>query len=178
MWTFLLSEVIFFATLIGYSLAVRLRATDWPSPHEYLDVDLTAINTFILIISSFTMAMAVNSIKMGDQKKLKLFLAATILLGITFISIQAKEYLDLFHEGDIALTTDARFKLYSSTFFLQTGFHGLHVIIGIIFLIFVFLRAVRGGYTKEDHEYVEYMGLYWHFVDLVWVFLFMLLYLI
>lgn len=178
MWTFLLSEVIFFATLIGYSLTVRLKATAWPSPHEYLDVNLTTVNTFILIVSSFTMAMAVNAIKMGDQKKLKIFLGLTILLGTTFIGIQVKEYLDLFHEGDIALTEDARFKLYSSTFFLQTGFHGLHVIIGIILLLFVFLRAVRGGYSKEDHEYVEYMGLYWHFVDLVWVFLFMILYLI
>ncbi len=178
MWLFLLSEVIFFATLIGYSLVVRLRATAWPNPHEYLDVNLTAVNTFVLILSSFTMAMAVNSIKLGDQKNLKIWLAATILLGTTFISIQIKEYLDLFHEGDVALAADSRFKLYSSTFFLQTGFHGLHVFIGILLLVFVLLRAVRGGYSDKNHEYVEYMGLYWHFVDLVWVFLFTLLYLI
>ncbi len=177
MWAFLSSEVIFFATLIGISLAIRMRATDWPAPHEYLDVNLTAVNTFILIISSYTMAMAVNSIKKGDQKKLIMFLGATLALGLTFISIQASEYIKLFEEGNVSLAEDAKFKLFSSTFFIQTGFHGLHVIIGLLFLTFVLLRAIRGGYSKENHEYVEYIGLYWHFVDLAWVFLFTILYL-
>lgn len=178
MWAFLSSEVIFFGTLIAIGLSIRLNASTWPNPGEILNVDLTAINTFILIISSFTMAMAVNSIKHGKQKQLLAYLLATILLGTTFISIQIIEYVELFDHGIVALSADAEMKLYSSTFFLQTGFHGLHVLIGILLLIFVFLRALQGGYKKDDNHYVENIGLYWHLVDLVWVFLFTILYLI
>jgi heme/copper-type cytochrome/quinol oxidase subunit 3 len=178
MWLILLSEVIFFGALIGSSLAIRLNATDWPSPSDYLNVNLTAINTFILLASSFTMAMAINSIKLGDQRKLKTYLLATLVLGATFITIQILEYKELFAENQVALTQNAELKLYSSTFFLQTGLHGLHVLIGLIFIGFILLRASRGGYSKNNYEYVEYVGLYWHFVDLVWVFLFMILYLI
>jgi heme/copper-type cytochrome/quinol oxidase subunit 1/heme/copper-type cytochrome/quinol oxidase subunit 3 len=178
-WVFLASEVIFFGALIGTGIAMRLGSDAWPDdPADVLDVPVTAVNTFILICSSFTMAKALESIGKGDVDKLKQFLLATIALGIIFVSIQAFEYTQLFDHNKVALTDDAEFPLFSSAFYLQTGFHGAHVTAGVLMLLFVYLRARNGGYTKENHKYVEFVGLYWHFVDLVWIMLFTIIYLI
>ncbi len=174
MWMFLFSEVLFFTGLIGGSLALRSHASAWPEPGEVLNVPLTAANTFILICSSMTMVEALRGAQMGNVRHMRLFLLLTMVLGIVFIGIQGWEYNLLFnHEG---LRPDSG--LYGATFYVQTGFHGGHVTAGIVALGYVNLKAWRGGYTKEDHEGIELMGLYWHFVDVVWIFLFTIVYLI
>lgn len=182
-WVFLASEVIFFGALIGSGIAMRLSnpgAWDKAIDEQILNVPLTAVNTFILIISSYTMARSLNAINQGQQEEMQKWLLRTIGLGVLFLSIQMFEYIALAEEG-VRIgneSADAGLELFSSAFYLQTGFHGLHVLIGVIFLTFVYLRSRKGVYTKERHEYVEFIGLYWHFVDLVWIVLFTIVYLI
>ena len=179
-WTFLSSETIFFGILIGVGLAMKgQHPEEFAEGVSHLAIFLTAINTFILIVSSFTMAKAVEAIKKGQSEKLVEYLRYTILFGTIFISVQIFEYYELIHEGLIAIGTQSgELPIYSSAFFIQTGFHGAHVLIGIVLLVFIFLRARQGGYSEKNHEYVEFVGLYWHFVDLVWIVLFTIVYLL
>jgi len=180
-WTFLASETIFFGILIGVGLAMRANAAPgtWVADQsEVLAVLPTAGNTFVLICSSFTMAKAVEAIKKGNKDDLVKYLGYTIIFGSIFIGFQIFEYINLAHEGEVALQAGATYPVFSSAFYIQTGFHGTHVLVGIILLIFVFLRARQGGYDEEHHEYVEFVGLYWHFVDLVWIILFTIVYLL
>jgi heme/copper-type cytochrome/quinol oxidase subunit 3 len=173
MWLFLASEVMFFTGLIGTYIAIRFGGAEWPIVSEKLNVPLVAVNTFILIVSSVTMVKAYAAIENGDQKGLSRFLIATMLLGITFVSIQGFEWLSLLGEG-----TSANTSLFGATFFTLTGFHGAHVSAGVLVLVFVVLQSLRGRYTLENHLGIELMGLYWHFVDVVWIILFTILYLI
>jgi heme/copper-type cytochrome/quinol oxidase subunit 3 len=172
-WLFLASEVMFFTGLIGTYIAIRFGGAEWPIVSEKLNVPLVAVNTFILIISSVTMVKAFAAIENGDQKGLSRFLIATMLLGITFVSIQGFEWRSLLSEG-----TSANTSLFGATFFTLTGFHGAHVSGGVLVLVFVVLQSLRGRYTLENHLGIELMGLYWHFVDVVWIILFTILYLI
>jgi heme/copper-type cytochrome/quinol oxidase subunit 3 len=173
-WLFLGSEVILFSMIIGTSFGLRIASgTSWPNPSEILNVPLTAINTFILIISSFTMVKSVDAIQQGKQKQLRNYLIATVGLGALFLGIQMYEYTQLLHEG-LTPTTN----LFGSTFYVQTGLHGAHVFFGVLLVLFTALRAHQGGFSKENHAGVELVGLYWHFVDLVWIILFTLVYLI
>jgi cytochrome c oxidase subunit 3 len=191
MWVFLASEVMFFTGLIGAYIILRFGTTVWALPGvpleqggSPLNISLTAFNTFMLICSSVTMVKAFAAIEQGDQKSLRRFLLATVLLGAAFVSIQAVEYLTLAREGflphcsaELAAVVP-NCNLFGSTFYTMTGFHGTHVTIGVLCMIWVTVKAFRGGYTKEDHGGVEVIGLYWHFVDLVWIFLFTIVYLI
>ena len=192
MWVFLLSEIMFFTALIGSYVILRFAHPDhFADPGVVLNVPLTALNTFFLICSSVTMVKAFAAIQKGDQKGLKLWLLATILIGAVFVGIQAIEYTVLTHEHFVP-SADSYAPLgrgveegpvmggplYGATFYTMTGFHGTHVSIGVICLIFVLLRAMKGAYTREDHGGVEIIGLYWHFVDLVWIILFTIVYLI
>jgi heme/copper-type cytochrome/quinol oxidase subunit 3 len=174
MWIFLGSETLFFAGLIGTSLAIRSRAGDWPEPGEILNVPLTAANTFILICSSVTIVEALKSIQMGNQKRFRFFISATLALGALFVIVQGYEYWALWHHENLTPSVST----YGTTFYTQTGFHGAHVSAGLVALAFVTAKAFKGGYTTESHEEVELMGLYWHFVDVVWIFLFTIVYLI
>jgi heme/copper-type cytochrome/quinol oxidase subunit 3 len=174
MWMFLFSEIMFFTGIIGGSLSLRAHTALWPAPGEVLNVPLTALNTFILICSSMTMVEALRGAQMGDERRMRAFLLLTMLLGIVFLGIQAREYILLFFQRGFRPTTS----LYGATFYLQTGFHGGHVTAGVVALAFVNLKARRGGYTRDSHEGVELMGLYWHFIDVVWIFLFTIVYLI
>lgn len=197
-WIFLASEVMFFTALIGNSFALRVRSETlgigWAAPGQVLNVPLTAINTFILIASSFTMVEALRAAERGNQSQLKMFLLATFLLGAIFVGIQAYEYNKLFFgEGLRPWGVDSA-QLYASlhngesvplwwhtfgtTFFVQTGFHGAHVTGGVIALGFLTGKAFKGGYTAKDHEGIELVGLYWHLVDVVWIFLFTIVYLV
>ncbi len=182
MWVFLLSEVMFFTSLIGAYVILRFAHPDqFAAPGEVLNVPLTAINTFILICSSVTMVKAFAAIEHDDQRGLQLWLLGTILLGSTFVGVQVYEYIHLVGDGFVpaaAAYAASGGPLYGSTFYLMTGFHGLHVTIGVLALIFVLFRARGGAYTSQRLGGVEVMGLYWHFVDLVWIVLFTIVYLI
>lgn len=194
MWVFLGSEVMFFTALIGSYLILRVaRPEFWAEPGQILNVPVTATNTFLLICSSVTMVKAFASIQAGDQARLKLYLIATAVIGATFVSIQVYEYIQLAHHGFLpsgyaegselweqaqAGELPASVSLYGSTFYTMTGFHGFHVTMGVICMVYVTWRAFRGKYTAHDHRGVEVIGLYWHFVDLVWIILFTIVYLI
>ena len=185
MWVFLTSEVMFFTGLIGSYLILRSNpGISWAQPGQVLNVALTAFNTFVLICSSVTMVKAFAAIEDGDQKMLKIWLLATVLLGAFFVGVQVFEYIKLGAEGFLphcsaALATEVpSCHLYGSTFYTMTGFHGAHVSLGVFCMIWVTVKAFRGHYTQTDHEGVEVIGLYWHFVDLVWIILFTIVYLI
>ncbi|MEX2353916.1 MAG: heme-copper oxidase subunit III family protein [Gammaproteobacteria bacterium] len=187
MWIFLLSDTfIFTCFLVGY-MSVRMSTTDaWPFPSEvfaltiggvYLPLILIAIMTFVLITSSGTMAMAVNFGYRGDRKKTALLMLATALLGASFVGMQAFEWTKLIHEGVRPWENPFGAAQFGSSFFMITGFHGLHVSAGVIYLLVVAFKVWRGDYERKGYEIVEIAGLYWHFVDLVWVFIFAFFYL-
>ncbi len=174
MWIFLCSDAMSFAGLLAAYAAVRMGNPEWPVPASQLDVPLTALNTFILICSSVTMVKALSAIKRGSRKGLLLWLVGTIIGGSTFLGIQAFEWThQIVHEG---LTIQS--SLFGATFFILTGFHGCHVLSGVIYLSCIFLKGARGGYTAEHNSPVEIAGLYWHFVDLIWILVFTFVYLI
>jgi cytochrome c oxidase subunit III len=172
---------------IGFHVA-PLETTDWPRPYNNLtnplSIDLTAINTFILICSSVTMVLALAAIQRGDKVKLSLWLLATILIGSTFLGIQIYEYYQLMegHRYSVGVSSTGHFRpdgsLFASCFFTMTGFHGAHVTGGVIALSVLWLRSLFGGYTRNHHGPIEVAGLYWHFVDLVWILLFTVVYLL
>jgi heme/copper-type cytochrome/quinol oxidase subunit 3 len=169
-------------------LALDGHTFHWPRPYDALtnplSIDLTAFNTFILICSSFTMILALSAIQRGQRWRLVRHLGLTILLGGTFLGIQVYEYRQLLfgHVYPPGISASGHFtpdvSLFASCFFTMTGFHGAHVAGGLVALSLVFLRALFGGYTRERHSPVELVGLYWHFVDLVWILLFTVVYLI
>jgi heme/copper-type cytochrome/quinol oxidase subunit 3 len=182
MWVFLLSEVMFFSSLIGAYIILRFaNPQQWAEPGEVLAVPLTAFNTFMLICSSVTMVKAFAAIEHGDQAGLKKWLLATILLGAAFVGIQVYEYIQLAGHGFVPMRDSYAAEggpLYGATFYTMTGFHGAHVSIGVLCLSFTAVQAFRGRYSEMNYGGVEIMGLYWHFVDLVWIILFTIVYLI
>lgn len=182
MWVFLLSEVMFFTALISSYIILRFANPDsFAQPGEVLNVPLTAINTFILICSSVTMVKAFAAVEMDDQRGLRMWLLATMLLGTFFLGVQVYEYIQL--AGHDFLPMAARYgaeggPLYGATFYTMTGFHGFHVLVGVLCIVFTTIKAFRGAYSAGNSAGVEIMGLYWHFVDLVWIILFTIVYLI
>ncbi len=172
-WTFLGSEVMFFSSLIVVYMVMRGRSVGGPLPAQVLDVPLTAVNTFVLICSSMTMVTALAAIQRGNARAMRGWLIATAALGLVFLSGQAFEFNKLFNEG-LSLSSN----LFGATFFTLTGFHGMHVFVGVLWIAFVVARAFRGGVTQSNHLAVELVGLYWHFVDIVWIIIFTLVYLI
>jgi cytochrome c oxidase subunit III len=161
---------------------------NWPKPYDELtnplSIDLTAANTFILICSSVTMVLALAAIQQGKKAKCSAYLLATVLIGSLFLSIQVYEYYQLMvgHHYPPGISATGHFRpnvsLFASCFFTMTGFHGLHVTGGVVTLFLVFLQSLTGKYTPASHGTIEYAGLYWHFVDLVWIILFTIVYLI
>jgi heme/copper-type cytochrome/quinol oxidase subunit 3 len=174
MWVFLGSEIMFFTGLIGSYVILRFaHPASWKPPGEVLNIPVTAVNTFLLICSSVTMVKAFAAAQDGIQRALRLWLVATVLIGATFVGVQIYEYQHLIHKGFVPSEG-----LYGSSFYTMTGFHGFHVTIGVICMMYVTWRAFQGKYTATDHRGVEVIGLYWHFVDLVWIILFTIVYLI
>jgi heme/copper-type cytochrome/quinol oxidase subunit 3 len=171
-WLFLATEIMFFSGLIGAYIVLRSAAASWPDPAERLAVDITAANTFILIMSSWTMVKAVFAAKRGDRGGLVKWLLATIFIGTVFVSVQVYEYIVLYKEGALP-----QVDIFWSTFYAMTGFHGTHVVVGVIWNVCVLLGALRGKYTARNNLGVELAGLYWHFVDLLWVLIFTIVYL-
>jgi len=174
MWLFLVSDALTFGGLLCAYGALRIGSSDWPVPSEVLNVPLTAFNTFVLICSSLTMVKALSAIKHGDVKGLRKFLLWTALGGILFLSIQAYEYHHLLFVDGLRL----RNNLFCATFFSLTSFHGAHVLSGVIYLLIIRWRAAKGDFTAEHNHRVEVAGLYWHFVDLVWILVFTFVYLV
>ena len=171
-WLFLASEVMFFTGLIVPYLSLRFSKPDWPVAYTLLSVPLVAFNTFLLISSSATMVFAYDAAEGGNLRRAAYLLLATALLGATFVSIQGYEWSQLMRQG-VTISTN----LFGSSFYTLTGFHGAHVTIGVIWVLSVALKTLRGGYD-HNHLGIELVGLYWHFVDLVWIILFTLIYLI
>ena len=198
MWIFLLSDTFIFSSFLISYMTVRMSATEpWPNPSEvfaltiaghHIPLILIAIMTFILISSSGTMAMAVRFGYLKDRKKTFVLLLITAALGASFVGMQAFEWTKLImEEGVRPWGNPMGAAQFGSVFFMITGFHGTHVSIGVIFLIITAIKVIRGDLDNErpgfmtgrkgKYEIVEIMGLYWHFVDLVWVFIFALFYL-
>ena len=197
MWIFLLSDTFIFGSFLISYMTVRMSTTlPWPNPSEVFGLTLfgrsvplllIAIMTFDLISSSGTMALAVNFGYRRDRKTTFALLVATAILGATFVGMQAFEWSKLIHEGVRPWGNPGGAAQFGSSFFMITGFHGTHVTIGVIFLVIVALKVRRGDLDHErpgfltgrrgNYEIVEILGLYWHFVDLVWVFIFAFFYL-
>ncbi|MBI4051449.1 MAG: heme-copper oxidase subunit III [Elusimicrobia bacterium] len=173
-WMFLASEVMLFGAFISSYVILRTGSPLFEIPlREMLGIPLATLNTFILITSSVTMVLALDSIQKNNQKGLVGFLAATVVLGFAFLGIKAFEYHHKWAEG-ITLSSG----LFGSFYYTLTGLHALHVIGGILFNLYILRNGMKGIYSNDHHERVEYAGLYWHFVDLVWVILFPILYLL
>jgi cytochrome c oxidase subunit 3 len=188
MWFFLLSDTFIFGCFLTSYMTVRTATTvAWPNPSAVfalhiggVDVPmiLIAIMTFVLISSSGTMAMAVNFAYRRERAPAAALMLATAVLGATFVGMQAFEWSKLISEGVRPWGNPMGAAQFGSSFFMITGFHGLHVSAGVIYLVVVALRVLRGRYEKSgNYQIVEIAGLYWHFVDLVWVFIFALFYL-
>ncbi|NOK58744.1 MAG: heme-copper oxidase subunit III [Chloroflexi bacterium AL-W] len=180
MWTFIGSETLFFTALIMTYLIykpVNAVAENFQDPKKYLGIELTTLLATLLLASSLTMVLSLAAIRRNDLKRFQLWMLSTIGLGLAFLGGQVYEFYHLYnyHDGP-SLTLDS--SLFGSTFFVLTGFHGTHVAIGVIWLLAVYVRGMRGRYSAENDMDVELAGLYWHFVDLVWVVIFVLIYLI
>lgn len=173
MWVFLISEIMFFTALIGSYIVLRLGAAVWPNPRELLRTGLLAFNTGVLISSSLTMALSLDAIRHGNPQRLRRLLLLTALLGTTFLAIKLADYLHLWHRG---LTLSSG--LFGSCYYMLTGFHALHLLSGVVLLAYLFVAAGRGAFSSANYGRVECSGLYWHFVDAVWVILFAVLCLI
>lgn len=189
MWTFLATEVMFFGGMFAGYLVYRLRhLPEWIAASRHLDLTLGTVNTAVLLTSSLTMAFAVHAAQQGCNKHIRRWIAATVLLAFCFLGIKGYEYQHKWHEGLIpggsfhwkeATAGDTGpFELFFSFYFVMTGVHAVHMLIGIGILAVLYWRATQNRFTSDSYNAVENMGLYWHFVDIIWVFLFPLLYLI
>jgi cytochrome c oxidase subunit 3/cytochrome o ubiquinol oxidase subunit 3 len=176
MWLFLGSESLFFGSLIAAYLLYRNESVVGPYPEDLFDIPFTSVSAFVLLMSSVTMVLALAAIQRGNQQGLRIWLFATALLGITFLSGQAFEFTEFYREG-LRLGGDGS-NLFGTTFFVLTGFHGAHVTIGVLILLSLLVMALRGRLRPAQSLNVELAGLYWHFVDVVWIVLFTLVYLI
>ncbi len=174
MWLFLASECLLFGGLITTYLLYKVPvAGEGPAPKQVYDLGFTSVSSFLLLMSSLTMVLAVAAIERGDHHRLRTWLAATALLGATFVAGQVYEFTAFVHEG-MGFTTSRS----SSAFYTLTGFHGVHVTIGIIMLVSLLILSLRGRLPEHRAETVETIGLYWHFVDVVWIVIFAVVYLI
>ena len=172
-WAFLASECLLFGALISTYLLYRGRSIVGPYPHQIYDIPYTSVSSFVLLMSSLTMVLALAAVQRGDTRRMRVWLLATALLGMTFVGGQAYEFTSFVRQG-LTLHTN----LFGSSFFVLTGFHGAHVTIGIVMLLSLFGLSLRGKLGPENAETVELIGLYWHFVDVVWIVIFTVVYLI
>ena len=174
MWLYLASEVVIFATLIANYILFRLHSPEAVQEfHKEAGVGLVSLNTFLLLTSSWAMVMGLQQIRRGNSKGLVRWIGLTAVLGAVFVGLQYVEYKELAAAG---------FTIYSSEFgmrfYAPTAFHGAHVIVGVLWALFVVRNGLKGRYSAENNIGVEIFGLYWHFVDVVWILLFTLIYLI
>jgi heme/copper-type cytochrome/quinol oxidase subunit 3 len=173
MWLFLASDCLFFGSFIAAYLLYRGRSLVGPYPADLFDIPFTSVSAFILLMSSVTMVLALAAIQRGNVRNMKIWLFTTAMLGTLFIAGQVFEFTEFNHEG-LSLSTN----LFGTTFFVLTGFHGAHVTVGVLILLSLFVVSMRGGIQQKDSLAIELAGLYWHFVDIVWIVIFTLVYLI
>ncbi len=176
-WLFLGSEVMFFTGLIGAFIVLRYSQANWPydpaKPEFPLALELTALNTFLLICSSVTLVFGLQHVQRGNRALGNLGLLLTTLFGAAFVSIQGIEYVELYHEN---FRPDG--DLFTSCFYAMTGFHGFHVAVGVLAMAVLTVMGYMGKFNEKNYAAIELTGLYWHFVDLVWIILFSIVYLI
>ena len=173
LWTFLGSEALLFGALISVFLLYRNRVQSGPTPFEVFDIPFTSVSSFVLLMSSLTMVLALAAFNRGDAPRGRLWLMTTALLGMSFVAGQIYEFTIFVQEGFTVRSSSA-----GSAFFVLTSFHGAHVTIGIVMLLTATGASLQGRLPVERADVVEYIGLYWHFVDIVWIVLFTLVYLV
>ena len=173
MWLFLASECLLFGGLITAYVLYRGQSTTGPYPQDVFDIGYTSVSSFILLASSLTMVLSHNAALDRDFARMRLWLLATAMLGLCFVGGQVFEFTSFFREG-LTLHTN----LFGSTFFVLTGFHGGHVALGVAMLLTLGILDLRGKLAVQDAPKVEVVGLYWHFVDIVWIVIFTVVYLI
>ena len=176
MWLFLTSDTMFFGTLIATYMSYRGRSIELgmpPYPNEIFDIPYTSVSAFVLLMSSLTMVLALAAIQRGNHRGLRVWLAATALLGSIFVGGQFFEFTTFAKEG-LILSSNT----FGSSFYVLTGFHGAHVTIGVLWLLSLLFVSLRGGLPQSQSLDVEIAGLYWHFVDIVWIVIFTLVYLV
>jgi heme/copper-type cytochrome/quinol oxidase subunit 3 len=172
-WTFIGSECLLFGSLIATYLSYEGKSVVGPTPEEILNIPLTSVSTFVLLMSSLAMVLALAAVSTGQTRYTRVWLATTAGLGAVFLGFQVWEFTSFVHEG-LKISTN----LFGSTFYVLTGCHGLHVAVGVIWLSTLLILSFRGKLGPEKAMNVEIAGLYWHFVDVVWIVIFTVVYLI
>lgn len=172
-WFFLASETMFFGALIVTYTLYAHRNPVGPRPYELYDIPLTTLSTFVLLMSSLAIVLAVHALERGEIPRMRLWLGGTILLGLGFLGFQAYEFTHFFQQG---LTLSG--SLFGTSFYVLTGFHGVHVAVGVIWLTSLLVFSWRGGLGKERSLDLEIAALFWHFVDIVWIVIFTVVYLV
>lgn len=172
-WTFIGSECLFFGTLISTYMVYKGASVQGPYPHEILNIPLTTVSTFVLLMSSLSMVLALDGVQRNSRKLTVWWLLGVIVMGSIFLGFQVYEFSHFVHEG---LTIPRN--VFGSSFFVLTGFHGAHVTVGVIWMTTLLVQALRGNLGPDKALNVEVAGLYWHFVDVVWIVIFVLIYLI
>ncbi len=173
MWIFLASDCMFFGTLIGTYLVYKGRSLTGPFPLQVLDIPLTTISTFVLLMSSFLMVLALHALRQDDTARFRLWTFGVAFFGSIFLGFQIYEFS---HFVNLGLTLQTN--LFGTTFFVLTGTHGVHVTIGVIWLLSILIHSYVKPWTSKDDVYLEVAGLYWHFVDIVWIVIFTVVYLV
>lgn len=172
MWLFLASDCFFFGAFISSYLLYRGRSLEGPFPADVYDIPFTSITSFVLLMSSLTMVLALAAIQRGDLRGCRIWLLATALLGMVFLGCQVYEFTEFYREG-LSLSQN----LFGTTFFVLTGFHGAHVGVGVLMLLSMYFMVARGRIGQAESLNIELVGLYWHFVDVVWIVIFTVVYL-
>lgn len=173
MWIFLASDCMFFGSLIGTYLVYKGRSLVGPYPLDILNIPLTTVSSFVLLMSSFLMVLALHSLRSNDIPKFRLWTFGVCFFGAIFLGFQVYEFSHFVHEG---LTLQQN--LFGSTFFVLTGTHGVHVTIGVLWLLSILIASYVRPTSSKDAVYLEVAGLYWHFVDIVWIVIFTVIYLV
>ncbi len=173
MWLFLASDCLLFGALITTYVLYRNASVTGPFPQDVFDIAYTSVSSFVLLTSSLTMVLALAATQRGDLGRMRVWLLATAMLGMTFIGGQVYEFTTFYREG-LSLSTN----MFGTTFYVLTGFHGTHVAVGILMLLTLVALSFTGKITQRNAMTVELIGLYWHFVDIVWIVIFTVVYLI
>lgn len=174
MWTLIASECFLFGSLITTYMIYRFETFGGPHPRDVYAIDLTTISTFVLLMSSVAMVLALHYCKHRQLRQMQLWLGVVVLFGASFLGFQAYEFQHFVRDLDLGLSTSP----FSSSFFVLTGFHGAHVFVGVLWMFSILVTSLRRGNSWFDEGLVEVAGLYWHFVDVVWIIIFTVVYLL